>query len=112
MPLMNSRSDQEALARQVCPESPAGDIQRPLVNLACSRLDGQHGLQLHNRKVGNQRARTHLLQDSVHVLRPDLLVVALRKCASVEKVARQISALAGVRLRPRTGSRESWKARA
>jgi hypothetical protein len=51
MALMNGRSDKEALPRKVRPEASTGNFQGLLVDLSCSRLDGEHGLQLHNREV-------------------------------------------------------------
>jgi hypothetical protein len=54
MALMKGRSDKEALSRKVRPETPAGDFQGLLIDLSRSRLDGEHGLQLNNRKVRDQ----------------------------------------------------------
>jgi hypothetical protein len=52
--LMKRGSDKDALPRKVSPETSAGDFQGPLIDLSGSRLDGEHGLQLHNRKVRDQ----------------------------------------------------------
>src|ERR1022692_4048082 len=94
MSLIHGRGDQEALPRKIGPEAPAGDFQGLQIDLSRPHLDGEHGLQLHNRKVRDQGSRTRLLKDAVHVFGSVLFVVSLRECARVEKVVWQISALA------------------
>src|ERR1017187_2644971 len=112
MAFIHRRGDKETLPRKIGPEAPAGDFQGLQIDLSHPHLDGEHGLQLHNRKVRvrDQGSRTGLLEDAVHVFGSVLLVVALRECARVEKVVWQISALAEERSRPQKGSRRLWKA--
>jgi len=110
MAFINGRGNQEALPRKIGPEAPSGDFPRLLIDLSCPHFDGEHGLQLHNRKVRDHGLRTRLLWDAVHVNGSVFLVVELRKCARVEKIAWQISALDGAQSRPRKGSRKLWRA--
>src|ERR1700687_3613527 len=110
MAFINGRGNQEALPRKIGPGAPAGGFQRLLIDLSCPHLDGEHGLQLHNRKVRDHGSRTRLLEDAVNVNGSVFLVVALGECARVEKIAWQISALAEERSRPRKGNRRLWRA--
>src|SRR6202022_1270551 len=75
--------------RKIGPEAPSGNFQGLLIDLSCPYFNGEHGLQLHNRKVRDHGSRTRLLKDAVHVNGSVFLVVALGERAGVEKIAWQ-----------------------
>ena len=89
MAFVNGRSNNETLPCKIGPEAPSSDFQGLLIDLPSPRLDSEHRLQLHDRKMRDQRSRTLLLKYAVYVFGTALLVVAFRQRAGVKKIVWQ-----------------------
>lgn len=86
MAFMNRRRNKQALARKIGTEAAPGNLECSLINLASPDFYSQNRFQLDNRKAGDERPRTRLLQNKVHVIGARLLVIQLRQRAGIEKI--------------------------
>jgi len=78
MAFMNRWRNEQALARKIGPEAAPGNLECRLIDLASPDFYSQNRFQLDDRKAGDERPRTRLLQNTVHVIGTRLLVIQFR----------------------------------